>query len=137
MDSLALVVATEAALLETNPEILGAGHHEPSADKNTQITHQKKREASDDQNLRLDWKSEVQLSDDSKKYHDFLNMLSDFQFMWNSQLGQVCIAEHRIELTDNNTKLIHSVPYQAGPKATELEKAEINEMLLQKIIKPL
>lgn len=82
VDSLALIIATEAALLETNADIISAAHYKPSVCRETQITRHKDVGGKDDHKFMLDWKSEVQLLDDYTEYHDkFLKMLSKFWSM--------------------------------------------------------
>lgn len=56
--------------------------------------------------------------------------------MWDGHLGQIKIAKICTELASNITQLVHSVPYQAVPRAREFENAEIDKMLPQKVIEP-
>lgn len=58
-NSSALVIATEAALLETNSAIIGAVHYKPSVDRGSQMTLYKYVEARGGQSLNLDGKSEA------------------------------------------------------------------------------
>lgn len=69
-DSPIRIIATEAALLKTDPEVIRAAHYKRSVGGDTQMTHEKDVEARDDQNLKLDWWSEVQLSDDYGEIRD-------------------------------------------------------------------
>lgn len=43
---------------------------------------------------------------------------------------------HQIKLLELSTRLVHSKPYHAGPKARELEKAKIDKMLHESIVEP-
>lgn len=136
-NSSVLFIATEATPLKSDAERTGAMHYKQSVDRDTQMTRYKDVEAKDDLNLKLDWKSKTQLSDDYAEYRDqLLSMLSEFQFIQDGQLGQLNIAKHRIELTNENILPIHSAPYRVGPKAREFEKAKINKMFLIKFIEP-
>lgn len=90
-----------------------------------------------DHNLKLDWKNKVQLRSSYVEYRNqFLRFLRDFQSMWDDHLGQMTIAKYCVELTDENTQLIKSTYYRAGPRVRALEDAMIDKMLLQKVIKP-
>lgn len=45
-----------------------------------------------------DWRSEVNLSDGQNTCRaKFLNMFSEFQYMWNEHLGRIKAAKHRIK----------------------------------------
>lgn len=46
------------------------------------------------------------------------------------------MPKHRIELIAPDVYPINPAPYHAGPKARELEKAEIEKMLRMKVIEP-
>lgn len=65
----------------------------------------------------------------------FIDMLTQFSYMWDDHLGRIAIAEHRIKLLPNSNR-IHSVPYQAGHIVRELKRLEIVEILFQNVIEP-
>lgn len=48
-----------------------------------------------------------------------LKILSEFEPIWGSHLGQINMVKHRIELTPNDACAIHCPPCQADPKAGE------------------
>lgn len=78
-NSLASIIAAEAALLENDPETIGAVHYKPLIDRNTQIARYKGVEAKNDHNLKIDWRSEVHLSSDYAEYlNQFLSTFSKF-----------------------------------------------------------
>jgi hypothetical protein len=52
-----------------------------------------------------------------------------------SRLGHAHTTHHRIELTPG-AKPIHSHPYRAGPRAREVEAAEVQRMLKAGVIEP-
>lgn len=58
------ITRNEAALLETDAELVGSVYLKPSIDRDTQMPRHKKVEAEDDQKLKLDRKGKVQLLDD-------------------------------------------------------------------------
>lgn len=62
-DSLAHIIATEAALLESVSETIGAVHYERLVERDTQMTGNKYVKARDNQDHNLKWKSDVLLSD--------------------------------------------------------------------------
>lgn len=66
-NSLALLVTTEAALLQTSPGTVGALHYKPSVDRETQITRDKDVDVRADQNVKFERKSEVRLSNEYAK----------------------------------------------------------------------
>lgn len=63
-------------------------------------------------------------------------MLSGFQSKGDGHLGQNKIAKHLIELLHDNVQPAHSAQYRAGLKTKKLEKAEIDNILALKVIKP-
>lgn len=87
--------------------------------------------------LSQDWLEEGYISE---KYFafptEFIDMLTNFQSMWDGQLRRVSVAKHRIKLFDESTPTVHSAPYRAAPKAREFEIVKIENMLSQKIIEP-
>lgn len=58
-DSTSHIIVTKAALLETEPETIGAEHFKLFLDRDTQMTRHKDVEARDNKNSRLDWRREV------------------------------------------------------------------------------
>lgn len=84
-----------------------------------------------------DWREEDHIS---KKYaacyDEFIDKLTKLQSIWNSHLGRISMAMHRIELLDESTRPENSTSYRAGPETREFEKIEIGKMLFQKIIEP-
>lgn len=66
-DSPAGIVATETALLETNPQTVGAVQYKLLIHRDTQMTRLKDVEPKDGQKFKLDWKSKFQPSDEYAK----------------------------------------------------------------------
>lgn len=56
--------------------------------------------------------------------------------MWDSFLGRINIADHRIVFLSSDTAPAHSGPYCAGPKTWKFEKTELEKMLAENIIEP-
>lgn len=91
----------------------------------------------DSQQLTHNWPDEVDLSNNYGQYcQQFIDMLSEFEHMWDRHLGRINAAKHRIELNDRNTAPVHSTPYRAGPKTRGFERVKIDKMLVGNIIEP-
>ncbi len=54
--------------------------------------------------------------------------------MWDGSLGRIRATEHSIELKPGN-RPFRLPPYRAGPKAREMEDAEIQRMLAEGVIR--
>lgn len=135
MNSPVLIYATEAALLETDPEIVFAVCYKPSKDRDVQMTRHKDLEAEDDHKRNCDWKSQAQHLHDYAEYrNNFLDMHSAFQFITVGHVGQVNNSKHCIEVTGENTQSVHWAHYRADPKTGKFEKVDIDKMLLQIVI---
>ena len=77
---------------------------------------------------------DVTLSEVPEKYHDAIKaVLNKHKKMWDGKFGEVKKAEHAIDLKED-TKLVRSHPYRAGPKERELAEAEIHRQLRDVVI---
>ena len=65
----------------------------------------------------------------------FRRMLKKYSKMWDGTLGEINTTVHRIELVPE-TRPIAQAPYRAGPKAREIEAAEVQKMLEAGVIEP-
>lgn len=63
-------------------------------------------------------------------------MMEHFKSLWHSHLGRTIIAKHRIELSSGKEEPVPCAPYRTGPKAREIEKAQVQKMLYMKVIDP-
>lgn len=71
-----------------------------------------------------DWRSEVNMPSAYKSYKPgFLEVLSEFEAMWDGHLGLIKAVVHRIELTTIAARRIHSDPYQDVQKDRQFQKA--------------
>lgn len=52
----------------------------------------------------------------------------------DGQLGHIETATNRVQLDPPASRLIHSVPYRAGPKARDSEKNGIDNMLSMNVV---
>ena len=55
--------------------------------------------------------------------------------MWDGQLGLMSSAAHEIDLVPD-TKPFRSVPYRAGIRMRDIEKAEVDKMVEQGVAVP-
>ena len=62
-------------------------------------------------------------------------MLSKYWTMWDGSLGEISTVTHRIH-TDPTAKPVYQRPYRAGPRAREVEAAEVERMLRAGVIEP-
>lgn len=65
---------------------------------------------------------------------EIMDMLFEFQIMWQVHLEKINTAKYFIKLTTKYTQPSHSAPYWMASKFQEMEKAEGDKMLLQKFI---
>lgn len=66
----------------------------------------------------------------------FIDMLSQFDSMWDGHHGCVTMGKHRIELLQPEKAPVHAAPYQTGPESREAEKIEIDKMLTENVTEP-
>ena len=79
---------------------------------------------------------EVPLEEVPEEYHQRIRkMLKKHESMWLGELGEISVTEHSIDLVPG-ARPFKSAPYRAGPKARELEEAEIKKQLEAKVIEP-
>jgi hypothetical protein len=82
------------------------------------------------------WKDQVDLSlFFSTERQAVTNILEPHKAIWDGHLGEVTATQHRIDLIPG-AKPVHSQLYRDGTRAREIEKAEIEKMLAQGVIKP-
>ena len=66
---------------------------------------------------------------------DVLDMLREKARLWTGKLGQINVADMRIDLFPD-AKPLKSPPYLAGPKTRQLEQNEINRPFQSGVIEP-
>ena len=62
-------------------------------------------------------------------------LLRKYAPMWDGSLGEISTTEHHIDLL-SNTRPVRQQPYRAGPRAREIEQAEVEKMLRAGVIEP-
>lgn len=71
----------------------------------------------DETRLTEDRRNEITVPD---KYKDhkvaFLQLLTEFENMWEGHLGRIKTARHQIELADSDIRPVYSAPYRVGQK---------------------
>lgn len=111
-------------------------HYRPPGSRDEQVDQHNAVKFSDC-NENLNWQLELQVPNEYVAYrHKFVPILSQFARMWDGHLQSIETAEHRVNLEKSKDRGIHSPPYRAGPKVTELEKLEIKGMLVVDNIEP-
>lgn len=61
-------------------------------------------------------------------------MLIKFQRMWDGHLGRINVAEHIINLLNDEMRPVYSTPYRAEPTARKCSEAGINQMIAENVI---
>lgn len=90
-----------------------------------------------EEELDQNWEQQVKIFGSHFQFKGhFIKMLSDVDSMWDGQIGGVTIAKHRMELPSRDAETTHPAPYQAGPKAHEFEKHDVDQILLTGAIEP-
>lgn len=75
-----------------------------------------------------DWEGEVKIDLKLEVYPDkFIGLMTEFDPMWDGHLSRICIPNHCIEITSDESQPVHCAPYKAGPEACESENTVINK----------
>ena len=83
-----------------------------------------------------EWKQQIDMGvEDPATRERILDMLGEFEEMWNGRLGRIDAAKHRIQLTPE-ARPVFQAPYRAGQKAREFVKEEVTRMLRDGVIEP-
>lgn len=81
-----------------------------------------------------DWRSQLKLGKAMEPERArIIEMLSEFESMWDGHLGTIRQTKHRIELKPDS-KPVHQPPYRNGPDGRERERQEIQKMLDMDVI---
>lgn len=67
---------------------------------------------------------------------DFLKLLEEFEDIWDGHHRRTNTRKHRIELTDNDIRLVHNAPYRASPKARKFAATENDRVQQENVIEP-
>ena len=83
-----------------------------------------------------DWHETVQIGSAFEDRRDeVLQVLEPHHKMWDGHLGQMAGVEHHIDLMPD-AKPLRSVPYRAGIRMRDIEKAEVDKMVEQGVAVP-
>ena len=72
---------------------------------------------------------------DSTHRERLREMLRKFSPMWDGSLGEINTTQHHIDVTPG-TRPLAQAPYRAGPRARQIEQAEVDRMLEAGVIEP-
>lgn len=73
---------------------------------------------------------EFRLLDKYSQYcTEFINLIPEFQKIWESQFGGITVVKHRINLLKDNVLPVPSVLFRANPKTREPENVETNKKI--------
>lgn len=76
--------------------------------------------------LNKNWRENVQLSAKFKGHQlASVKMVGEYESMWDRHLLLLSVAKQRLNRLNHDVRLVHSVPYRAGPTARESTVAEI------------
>lgn len=68
--------------------------------------------------------------------YNFVEMLAQYENMWDGHLESMKTVQHRIELEKSKNRPIHLARYRYRPKATEPDKRQIERMVAMDVIEP-
>lgn len=99
------------------------------------MTRHKIVKSKDFQRLVQDLQHEGNISETYSEYESrFIDVLTQFFYMWDKHLGRIRIEKYRIKLL-SNVNLVHSAPYRADLTLREFQRFEIEKELLENFIK--
>lgn len=83
------------------------------------------------------WRTNAEISNDYNAYQaKLLDVLFEFQHMWDRHFGEIRAGEHRVELTPVDERSINSESCRAGPRTRGFEKQETDKVLPMDVIEP-
>lgn len=123
------------AIYDNVHNFVGAVHYKHRTDRKFQINEDIRQEQVAIAQLHKNWCKEVTASAWYYAYLEpFMNILSQFQLMWNGLLGRINVSKHWIELLQPDKASLHSASDRADPKTRKFEIAEIYKMLAEKLL---
>lgn len=63
-------------------------------------------------------------------------MLEEFESMRNEHLKRIKVAQHCIDLLNNEVRPIHTTPFWAGPTVWKFTAVDDSRMITEMIIEP-
>lgn len=101
-------------------------------DKESQIREFTSIKCDTAKQLATDWIDDVAISSHYQAYKQTLiDVLSQFELMWDGHHGRLTISKHRMKLFQPDTVPKHPAPSRDGPKTYIFKKGEIDEMLAE------
>lgn len=90
-----------------------------------------------DTGLTKNWRPELPISEKYNADKDrYLQLLSEFQNMWNGRLYHIETEYHQIELIPTNMHLMYKTSYRAGLKARRFSARVMKRLLQEDVMKP-
>lgn len=65
---------------------------------------------------------------------EFLQLITEFEDIWDGYLDRIKTAEHQIELTSSNTRPVYSALFRAGLTVRHLAAEEVQKKLREEVI---
>lgn len=91
----------------------------------------------DDVVLKKKWTENVQLPTKFINHQTaFSEMLEEFESMQDLHLSRINTPKHFIGLLNNDTRVVHSARYRAGPTTRKFAALEFSQMIIGKVIDP-
>lgn len=102
-------------------------HYNRTYDHLEQVEKHKAGKERDEETLKKDFRENELLPAKFDQHPQaFLEMLMEFKSFWNGCIEHINVSKHRINLTNDKVRLVHSARYQAGPVARQFFTEEIN-----------
>lgn len=111
-------------------------HYKRTPDRLKQMDNHEVVKEKDEAILKKDWKVDVPLRAKFKDHQPaFLEILKEYESMWDKHRGRIIVAKHRINLRNDHVSRSFR-PIQARPSAGKLAAAENGRMICEKVIGP-
>lgn len=122
---------------DENPEKVFTVHYKHAVDEEPQKSQHTPVQNNDAKCLAQDRRKNVEISKPYAAFRDqFMNSLTENQSIRNGRLSRISVANHRIELLDDNNQPVHSEPYCARPQTHKREKIKTEKVFKDSIIQP-
>lgn len=86
---------------------------------------------------KLNQKEDVKIIEDCRQYRQIsVQMLENFETIWDGPFGGTNVAKHCIELETPSRRSVQSTSYRAELEERDFRKQEVERMLAGKVIEP-
>lgn len=115
---------------------MNAVHYEPTPERLEQMAEDRNVKETDRTILKKYWRGDVQLPAKIKgRGLAFLEMVGEFEIMWDRHLERVNVAKHRLDLLNEDVRMVHSALYRARSTMMKFAVANNGWMIIEKVIK--